>query len=99
MPEQLLDFTGKFVLVTGVATGIGSATSLAFARQGVIVVIGDVDQRAAETVEQAAATALFVRTDVTVPADVELLVATSVDTYGGLHAAFNNASNVPPPVR
>jgi NAD(P)-dependent dehydrogenase (short-subunit alcohol dehydrogenase family) len=99
MPEQLLDFTGKVVLVTGGATGIGRATSLAFARQGATVVIGDVDDRAAETVcliEQAGATGLFVRADVTVAADVERLVATTVETFGGLHVAFNNAGILPP---
>ena len=99
MPEQLLDFTGKVVLVTGGATGIGRATSLAFARQGAAVVIGDVDDRAAETVrliEEAGGTGLFVRTDVTVAADVERLVNTAVDTYGGLHVAFNNAGILPP---
>lgn len=99
MPEQLLDFTGKVVLVTGGATGIGRATSLAYARQGATVVIGDVDDRAAETValiEQAGGTALFVRADVTVAADVERLVQTTVDTYGGLHVAFNNAGILPP---
>ncbi len=99
MPEQLLDFTGKVVLVTGGATGIGRATSLAFARQGATVVIGDVDDRAAETVElieEAGGTGLFVRTDVTVAADVERLVQTTVDTYGGLHVAFNNAGILPP---
>jgi NAD(P)-dependent dehydrogenase (short-subunit alcohol dehydrogenase family) len=99
MAEQLLDFTGKVVLVTGGATGIGRATSLAFARQGATVVIGDVDDQAAETVElieQAGGTGLFVRTDVTVAADVERLVQTAVDTYGGLHVAFNNAGILPP---
>jgi NAD(P)-dependent dehydrogenase (short-subunit alcohol dehydrogenase family) len=99
MSEQLLDFTGKVVLVTGGATGIGRATSLAFARQGATVVIGDVDDRASETVsliEEAGGTGLFVRTDVTVAADVERLVRTAVDTYGGLHVAFNNAGILPP---
>jgi NAD(P)-dependent dehydrogenase (short-subunit alcohol dehydrogenase family) len=99
MAEQLLDFTGKVVLATGGATGIGRATALAFARQGATVVIGDVDDRAAETVrliEDAGGTGQFVRTDVTVDADVEQLVRTTVQTYGGLHAAFNNAGILPP---
>jgi NAD(P)-dependent dehydrogenase (short-subunit alcohol dehydrogenase family) len=47
MAEQLLDFTGKVVVATGAATGIGRATALAFARQSATVVIGDVDERAA----------------------------------------------------
>ena len=99
MPEQLLDFTAKVVLVTGGATGIGRATSLAFARQGATVVIGDVDDRAAETVrliEEEGGTGLFVPTDVTVATDVERLVQTTVDTHGGLHVAFNNAGILPP---
>jgi NAD(P)-dependent dehydrogenase (short-subunit alcohol dehydrogenase family) len=99
MPEQPLDFTGKVALVTGGATGIGRATSLAFARQGATVVIGDVDDRATETVhliEEAGGTGLFVPTNVTVADDVERLVKTAVDTYGGLHVAFNNAGILPP---
>lgn len=99
MAEQLLDFTGKVVLVTGGATGIGRATSLAFARQGATVVVGDIDDRAEETVhliEDAGGTGLFVRTDVTVTDDIEHLVQTTVDTYGGLHVAFNNAGILPP---
>lgn len=85
--------------MTGGATGIGRTTSLAFARQGAAVVIGDIDERAAETVElieRAGGSARFVRTDVTVAADVERLVATAVDAYGGLHVAFNNAGILPP---
>ena len=43
-------FNGKNIFVTGAATDIGRATALAFARAGGTVVIGDVDDRAAETV-------------------------------------------------
>lgn len=99
MPEPLLDFTDQVVLVTGGATGIGRATCLAFARQGARVVIGDVDERAAQTVgliEEAGGTGRFVRTDVTVAADVENLVRRTVDEFGGLHVAFNNAGVLPP---
>ena len=99
MADQLLDFAGKVVLVTGGSTGIGRATSLAFARQGATVVIGDIDERSAETVElieQAGGTGLFVRTDVSVASEVEGLVKTAVDSFGGMHAAFNNAGVLPP---
>lgn len=99
MPEQLLDFTDKVVLVTGGSTGIGRATSLAFARQGAAVVIGDVDERSEETVaqiEQAGGTGLFVRTDVSASSEVEALVQRTVDSFGGLHVAFNNAGVLPP---
>jgi NAD(P)-dependent dehydrogenase (short-subunit alcohol dehydrogenase family) len=99
MADQLLDFTGKVVLVTGGSAGIGRATSLAFARQGATVVIGDVDERSAETVElieQAGGTGLFVRTDVSVASEVEGLVKTAVDSFGGTHVAFNNAGVLPP---
>jgi NAD(P)-dependent dehydrogenase (short-subunit alcohol dehydrogenase family) len=99
MAEQLLDFTDKVVLVTGGATGIGRATSLAFARQGAIVVIGDIGDGSAETVrliEEAGGTALFVPTNVAVAHEVENLVKMTVRTYGGLHVAFNNAGVLPP---
>lgn len=98
MADQLLDFTGKVVLVTGGSTGIGRATSLAFARQGATVVIGDIDERSAETVElieQAGGTGLFVRTNVSVASEVEGLVKTAVDSFGGMHVAFNNAGVLP----
>lgn len=93
-----LDFTGKVVLITGAATGIGRATAQAFARNGAKVVIGDIDDRTQETVQLIAdegGEATFVRTDVTDDAAVAALVRAAVDTYGGLDVAFNNAGLLP----
>ena len=98
MSEKLLDYTGKVVLITGGTTGIGSATAVAFARQGAKVCIGD-NKDAAETVEQIkkeGGEAFYVKTDVTSASDVEALVKAAVERYGGLHCAFNNSGILPP---
>lgn len=94
-----MTFEGKAVLVTGGATGIGRAASVAFAAQGAKVLIGDKDARAEETVSiirQAGGIADFMPTDVTDPVQVEALVAACVTGFGGMHAAFNNAGVLPP---
>jgi len=88
-------FDGRTVLVTGGNSGIGRAAAIAFAAEGGRVVIGarrkEEGDRVVEEIRAAGGEALFVPTDVTVEADVERLVATAVDTYGGLDVAFNNA--------
>lgn len=93
------DFAGKVVLITGGATGIGRATAVAFARAGATVVVGDIDERAAETVRiitDAGGAAHFVRTDVTDDDSVRDLVVTAVGDHGTIDFAFNNAGVLPP---
>ncbi len=92
MPSE---YQGKVVLVTGGAYGIGRAAAIGFALRGAKVVIADRDaKRGEETVQQvkdAGGDALFVRTDVSSETDVEALVKKTVETYGKLDCAFNNA--------
>jgi NAD(P)-dependent dehydrogenase (short-subunit alcohol dehydrogenase family) len=88
-------FNGEVALVTGGGSGIGRVTALAFAAQGARVVVADrCDVDAEETVRLIQADngdALFVKTDVSKAAEVEALVARTVQHYGGLNYACNNA--------
>ncbi len=90
-----LTFSGQVVLVTGGAAGIGRATALAFANEGLKVVVSDVDAQGGEgTVElirAAGGDALFVRCDVTRDAEVKELMERVLGAYGRLDYAFNNA--------
>ncbi len=95
----MIDFSGKAVLITGGATGIGRATARAFATAGAAVMIGDVDARAGETValiEQEGGKASWFEANVVDPAAMVALVAECVGKYGRMDAAFNNAGVLPP---
>lgn len=97
MTEQLLDFTDKVVLVTGGGSGIGQATAVAFARQGAKVVIAG-RSNADETlrrIKEVGGEAIFVRTDVSISADVQAVIKATIDTFGRLDVAFNNAGLLP----
>src|SRR5688500_15304071 len=86
---------GKVAVITGGGSGIGKATAILFAREGARVVIGNRNADAGEaTVAQiraAGGECRFLRTDVTVAADVEHLVETAVEAHGRLDCMFNNA--------
>ncbi|MEV8533653.1 glucose 1-dehydrogenase [Streptomyces sp. NPDC051211] len=88
-------FTGKTVLVTGGGTGLGRAIALAFAAEGANVVVAG--RRAApldETValvEGAGGTAVALTADVSSGEEVRELVRATVERFGGLDIAVNNA--------
>src|SRR3979490_3153527 len=88
-------FIGKVAFVTGAASGIGRATALAFAREGASVVVADVseqgNQETARMIEESGGRALAVRCDVTRTEDVKAALDKTIETFGRLDAAFNNA--------
>lgn len=90
-----MTFTGQVALVTGAGAGIGQATALAFAGEGLKVVVADRDVAGGEdTVAQikaAGGSAIFLGCDVTVEAQVKQLMDQTISTYGRLDYAFNNA--------
>ncbi|AZC17206.1 MULTISPECIES: SDR family oxidoreductase [Pseudomonas] len=90
-----MTFSGQVALVTGAANGIGRATAQAFAAQGLKVVVADLDAAGGEgtvaLIREAGGEALFVSCNVTREADVQQLMARTIEAYGRLDYAFNNA--------
>ncbi|MGH8467154.1 MAG: SDR family oxidoreductase [Pseudomonas sp.] len=90
-----MTFSGQVALVTGGAAGIGRATALAFAAEGLKVVVADLDatggEVTAELIRAAGGEALFVACNVTHEAEVQQLLAATIEAYGRLDYAFNNA--------
>lgn len=86
---------GKVALVTGAASGIGRESALAFARAGAKVVVSDITVEAGEEtarmIRDMGGEAVFVKADVSKQHDVEALVEKTVETYGRLDFAHNNA--------
>jgi meso-butanediol dehydrogenase/(S,S)-butanediol dehydrogenase/diacetyl reductase len=88
-------FTGKVVVITGAASGIGAATAHRFAREGAALILSDVNEAGGQSLTDELAkdgvAASFVRTDVRDAGQVDRLMQTAVDRHGMLHVVFNNA--------
>ncbi|MBW4444771.1 MAG: SDR family oxidoreductase [Plectolyngbya sp. WJT66-NPBG17] len=92
-------YKGKVAFVTGAASGIGRATALAFAREGASVSVADVSepgkQETARMIEDLGGQAIAVRCDVTRAEDVKAALDKTVEAFGRLDFAFNNAGIEP----
>lgn len=88
-------FAGQVALVTGASSGLGEAAAWRFAQEGakVVVVARRADQGAGvvQRIEAAGGEALFVQADVSRAGDVERMVAATLERFGRLDCAVNNA--------
>jgi NAD(P)-dependent dehydrogenase (short-subunit alcohol dehydrogenase family) len=91
----------KVALVTGGTSGIGKATAIALGVAGAKVVFSgrreEEGEDTANLIRQSGAECLFVRSDVSSEAEVKALIQTTIEQYGRLDCAFNNAGIDPSP--
>lgn len=89
------DFKGKVAVITGSASGMGRAVAERAAREGMKVVLADVEQKALDKAESelkaTGAEVLAVRTDVSKPEFLQALAQKTLDRFGGVHLLHNNA--------
>lgn len=88
-------FENKVVLITGAGSGIGRAAARLFAHHGARVALSDIGlpsvEETAAMIADEGGDAIAIACDVADRAAVEAMVTRTVDHYGGLHSAFNNA--------
>ena len=85
----------KVAIVTGAGSGIGKATAELFAREGAKVVVSDINEahgnEVVEGIKKAGGEASFVKADSSKAEDNEILVKKTIEKYGNLDIAVNNA--------
>jgi NAD(P)-dependent dehydrogenase (short-subunit alcohol dehydrogenase family) len=91
----MMNLSGKVAIVTGGTSGIGRATAIAYAQQGAkVVVTGRRSVEGEETVKiikNAGGDAFSIQADVTQESDVKAMIDKTIEVFGRLDIAFNNA--------
>ena len=82
---------GKIAIVTGAASGLGKAIAHRFTSEGAKVMIADLQAEGGQTVANSLKDGFFFKVDVSVPSEVEAMVAKAVAHYGQLDVIVNNA--------
>ncbi len=89
------EFKDKVAVITGAASGIGYGLAERCAKEGMRVILADIEEgtlvKAENHIKALGATTLAVQTDVSKASDVEALSRKTVDTFGAVHLLFNNA--------
>lgn len=89
---------GKVAVIAGGGTGIGAATAIRLAEEGVAVAVGDINIEAAKAVAGkitgAGGKAIAVKFDVSDDSSVKALVQAAVETYGGIDLMHANAADL-----
>lgn len=95
--QSINSMAGKVAIVTGASSGIGRATAVTFGKTGASVVVvarrADKGEESVHLVKEAGGEAVFIQADVTKASDIEAMVQKTVETYGRLDYAFNNAGS------
>ncbi|MEO1263120.1 MAG: glucose 1-dehydrogenase [Bacteroidota bacterium] len=90
-----MDFKNKTVIITGSGSGIGRSTAILFADRGANVVVSDINEKGGqetlETIEKNNGSAIFIKCNVTEFSEVDNLVGKTVEHFGSIDIAVNNA--------
>ena len=85
----------KTAIITGAGSGIGRSVALLFAKEGANIVVSDISEAngksVVEDIKVGGGEAFFVKTDSTKASDNEVLVKKTIEKYGSLNIAVNNA--------
>ena len=99
-PQELLNFDGKVVIVSGSGSGLGRGIAVRFAEAGAAVVVNYRSsaggaREVVSRIKAAGGKALSIQADVSQRADVERLIMRTVEQFGRIDVLVNNAGAIP----